>query len=80
MSSPTTLFTPLQIGDLTFSNRIGMSALTRNRAANGGIPTELMAEYYAQRAAGGAGLIISEGTLITPQGFAFLHTVVRRRI
>lgn len=68
MSSPTTLFTPLQIGDLTISNRIGMSALTRNRAANGGVPTELMAEYYAQRAAGGAGLIISEGTLITPQG------------
>ena len=39
-----------------------------------------MAEYYAQRAAGGAGLIISEGTLITPQGFDFLHAVVSRPI
>ncbi|KAJ7490996.1 flavoprotein NADH-dependent oxidoreductase [Mycena latifolia] len=62
-----TLFTPLKLGNVTISNRIGMSALTRNRST-GNVPNELMKEYYDQRARGGAGLIISEGTLITRQG------------
>ncbi|PPQ86621.1 hypothetical protein CVT25_006805 [Psilocybe cyanescens] len=61
------LFKPLQIGSLSLKNRIGMSALTRNRA-EGTYPTELMKEYYVQRAVGGAGLIISEGILICRQG------------
>ncbi|KAJ6606329.1 flavoprotein NADH-dependent oxidoreductase [Mycena vulgaris] len=61
------LFTPLKVGSITIPNRIGMSALTRNRAS-GTVPNEVMKEYYDQRALGGAGLIVSEGTLITPQG------------
>ncbi|KAJ6569637.1 flavoprotein NADH-dependent oxidoreductase [Mycena capillaripes] len=61
------LFTPLQLGSTTISNRIGMSPLTRNRSSHT-VPNDLMREYYAQRAAGGAGLIISEGVLITRQG------------
>jgi NADH:flavin oxidoreductase / NADH oxidase family len=61
-------FNPIKVGSLTLSNRVGMSALTRNRAP-GTVPTDLMAEYYAQRAAGGAGLIVSEGILISRQGF-----------
>ncbi|KAJ7356787.1 hypothetical protein DFH08DRAFT_689517 [Mycena albidolilacea] len=61
------LFTPLQLGDIIISNRIGMSPLTRNRSSST-VPNELMKEYYEQRAAGGAGIIISEGTLITRQG------------
>jgi len=59
------LFKPIQIGDITLKNRITMSALTRNRAENT-IPTELMKEYYLQRA--DAGLIVTEGTLIVRQG------------
>ena len=47
-----------------------MSALTRNRTTQT-VPNDLMLEYYVQRARGGAGLIISEGTLITRQGYAF---------
>ncbi|KAJ7805953.1 hypothetical protein B0H14DRAFT_2526310 [Mycena olivaceomarginata] len=61
------LFTPLQLGDIIISNRIGMSPLTRNRSSST-VPNELMKEYYEQRAAGGTGIIISEGTLITRQG------------
>jgi len=61
------LFNPLKVGSLTLPNRIGMSSMTRNRAPNT-IPTDLMAEYYAQRAAGGAGLIVTEGTLVVRQG------------
>ncbi|HEY0822566.1 MAG TPA: alkene reductase [Ramlibacter sp.] len=60
-----TLFDPVPLGHLHLPNRIVMAPLTRNRAP-GAIPTELMAEYYAQRAS--AGLIISEATAITHQG------------
>jgi 2,4-dienoyl-CoA reductase-like NADH-dependent reductase (Old Yellow Enzyme family) len=48
-----------------------MSALTRNRSTDT-VPNEIMLKYYLQRATGGAGLIVSEGTLITRQGFAEL--------
>ncbi|KAF9526618.1 flavoprotein NADH-dependent oxidoreductase [Crepidotus variabilis] len=61
------LFTPLQVGTHTIQNRIGMSALTRNRAT-GTYPTELMKEYFVQRARGGNGLIVTDGILITRQG------------
>ncbi|KAJ7771916.1 flavoprotein NADH-dependent oxidoreductase [Mycena maculata] len=62
------LFTPLTLGSITLPNRIGMSALTRNRADVSTVPNPLMKEYYLQRAAGGAGLIVTEGTLVTRQG------------
>ncbi|KAJ6573947.1 hypothetical protein DFH09DRAFT_1078882 [Mycena vulgaris] len=46
----------------------GMSALTRNRADVSTVPNALMKEYYLQRAVGGCGLIVTEGTLVTRQG------------
>jgi len=61
------LFKPIQIGSHTARNRIFMSALTRNRAT-GTIPINLMSEYYKQRAEEAAGLIITEGTLVSRQG------------
>lgn len=69
----TTLFTPLQLGNLTLQNRIIMAPLTRMRSKQpGNIPYELNAEYYAQRAS--AGLIISEATQITQQGQGYPGT------
>ncbi|RCS54620.1 alkene reductase [Bremerella cremea] len=62
------LFRPLQVGDLTLRNRIVMAPLTRARAP-GRVPNEMMAEYYAQRAS--AGLIISEATAISAQGYGW---------
>src|SRR5271167_2899569 len=60
------LLAPFTLGDLQLKNRIVMAPLTRTRAANPAtVPTELMAEYYAQRA--GAGLIITEGTFVSEQ-------------
>ena len=53
-------FEPVVVGDWTLPQRFVMAPLTRNRAGAGMAPTDLHAEYYAQRA--GAGLIISEGT------------------
>jgi len=67
-----TLFDPLQLGELLLPNRIIMAPLTRSRASAGGVPNALMAEYYAQRAS--AGLIISEATVVTPMGIGYADT------
>ncbi|KAG7091779.1 hypothetical protein E1B28_008181 [Marasmius oreades] len=61
------LFQPLKLGPLTLRNRVVMSALTRSRSIDT-VPNKVNVEYYRQRAAGGAALIISEGTLISRQG------------
>ncbi len=53
------LWTPLQLGPVTTRNRIVFSAHLTNYARNGK-PTEQHSAYYAARAAGGAGLIITE--------------------
>ena len=63
------LFNPLQLGSLELPNRIFMAPLTRARAGREGVPNELMARYYAQRAS--AGLIISEATGITREGLGW---------
>ncbi len=53
------LWTPLQLGPVTARNRIVFSAHLTNYARDGK-PTEQHAAYYAARAAGGTGLIITE--------------------
>lgn len=60
------LFTPLPLADgtITLKHRIAMAPLTRQRSPNH-VPTELVGQYYEQRASDG-GLLISEGTLISP--------------
>lgn len=67
------LFTPLRLGHYQVSNRIVMPPMTRSRASQpGDVANGLMAEYYAQRAS--AGLIISEGTQISPLGKGYAWT------
>ncbi|HQQ71646.1 MAG TPA: alkene reductase [Alicycliphilus sp.] len=61
----TTLFDPIQAGDLHLANRIAMAPLTRNRSPRA-VPGDMAVTYYAQRAS--AGLLISEGTAISAQG------------
>jgi 2,4-dienoyl-CoA reductase-like NADH-dependent reductase (Old Yellow Enzyme family) len=68
----TTLFESLKLGELTVPNRIFMAPLTRSRAGAERIPNRLMAEYYAQRA--GAGLIVSEATVVSPLGVGYADT------
>ena len=72
----TTLFDPLKLGDIAIANRLVMSPLTRDRAGPGRVPHALNATYYEQRAdpAAGAGLIISEGTQVSPLGQGYLDT------
>ena len=57
------LDTPFSLGSLRTPNRFAMAPMTR-RHSPGGIPGEDVAEYYARRAAGGVGLIITEGVYI----------------
>ncbi|HWW26053.1 MAG TPA: alkene reductase [Caulobacter sp.] len=64
-----TLFDPLRLGDLELPNRVVMAPLTRLRAGPTQIPNALMANYYAQRAS--AGLLITEGVPVTPQGVGY---------
>jgi N-ethylmaleimide reductase len=66
------LFTPLQVGPYKLRNRIVMAPLTRSRAADGNVPHDLNALYYAQRAS--AGLIISEATQVVPEGQGYIAT------
>ena len=66
------LFTPYALGGLQLRNRVVMSSKTRGRARNAEIAhTELHVEYYRQRAA--AGLILTEGTWISPQAIGFIN-------
>ena len=67
-----TLFTPITLGDLALNNRIIMAPLTRCRADEGRVSSELMVEYYRQRAS--AGLILSEATSVTPMGVGYPNT------
>ncbi len=57
------------MGDLELPNRVIMAPLTRLRGTVDHLPTAVMVEYYRQRA--GAGLIISEGTPVSPMGVGY---------
>ncbi len=63
------LFTPVTLGSLALANRIVMAPLTRCRADADHVPTDIMAEYYAQRAS--AGLIVAEATMVIEGNSAF---------
>lgn len=69
------LFERFSLGNLELKNRIAMAPMTREMAP-GGVPTAEMAEYYARRAAGGVGLIITEGVSPADEG-AFGSAVPR---
>ena len=67
------LLTPVKLGRYELKNRVVMAPMTRDRADNPELaPTALHAEYYAQRA--GAGLIVTEGSQVSPQGMGYIHT------
>lgn len=56
------LFEPGRLGGLALPNRLVVAPMTRISALSGGTPSPGMAEYYAEYARGGFGLIITEGT------------------
>ena len=67
-----TLHSPVQVGPYTLRNRMVMAPMTRSRAVAGNVPSDLAVTYYAQRAS--AGLIVTEGTQVSPQGVGYMGT------
>ncbi|GGC66752.1 alkene reductase [Undibacterium terreum] len=65
------LFSPFQIGPYTLSHRVVHAPTTRLRANADDSPSELMLEYYAQRASQG-GLIITESTHVSYDSRGYL--------
>jgi 2,4-dienoyl-CoA reductase-like NADH-dependent reductase (Old Yellow Enzyme family) len=57
------LFRPFGLKSLNMKNRIVMAPMTRSFSPDG-VPTDKVADYYARRAEGEVGLILSEGTVI----------------
>jgi N-ethylmaleimide reductase len=66
------LWNPTTVGDIPLPHRLAMAPLTRSRATPEGVPTELNAEYYAQRAS--HALIITEGTQPSADGQGYPAT------
>jgi len=60
------VFEPFAMGPHKLANRIVMNPMTRCRADAEGVPTAIMATYYAQRAT--AGLIVTEGVAPSANG------------
>ncbi|WP_405959579.1 alkene reductase [Streptomyces sp. NBC_00024] len=66
------LWDPIVVGEISLPHRLAMAPLTRDRSTPEGVPTELNAEYYAQRAS--HALIITEGTQPNADGQGYLLT------
>ena len=65
------LFDSFDLKGISLSNRIVMSAMTRTRASDDDVPTDVMRDYYVQRAS--AGLIVTECTQVSDQA----HGIIR---
>jgi len=68
----TSLYDPINLGDLQLKDRVLMAPLTRNRATQSGVPGPWTSKYHSQRAS--AGLIVSEATQISPWGKGYINT------
>jgi N-ethylmaleimide reductase len=66
------LWTPTIVGGMSLPHCLVMAPMTRDRSTQEGVPTELNAEYYAQRAS--HALIITEGTQPSADGQGYLLT------
>ena len=67
------LLKPVTIGKYELPNRIFMAPMTRSRADNPETKaTPLIATYYEQRST--AGLIITEGSPVSPQAVGYINT------
>lgn len=66
------LFSQYELGSIKLSNRMVMAPMTRCRAVLGNVPNPLAITYYVQRSQ--AGLIITEGSQVSPQGVGYIRT------
>src|SRR4051812_25308718 len=71
---PRLLFTPLVLRGVEVRNRILMTG-AQTGMATGGYASDQLAAYYGARARGGAGLIVTEITIVHPSGFIAEHAI-----
>ncbi|SCL30407.1 2,4-dienoyl-CoA reductase [Micromonospora nigra] len=62
------LFTPLALRAVTLPNRIALAPMCQYSAGPDGLPTDWHLVHLGTRAAGGAGLVMTEATAVTPEG------------
>lgn len=70
------LFEPLQVGSTTIPNRVAMAPMTRGMSPDG-VPDDKVIAYYRRRAAGGTGLIVTEGAYVPDPRAGFTPSVPR---
>ena len=61
------LFTPLTLRDVTFRNRVFVSPMCQYSATDG-LPEDWHLVHLGARAVGGAGLVLTEATAVSPEG------------
>ncbi len=66
-SSRPPMFAPYQLRDMTLTNRVVVSPMAQYKAVDG-CPTDWHFVHYAERAKGGAGLVYTEMTCVSPEG------------
>jgi 2,4-dienoyl-CoA reductase-like NADH-dependent reductase (Old Yellow Enzyme family)/thioredoxin reductase len=69
------LLEPIPLGSLILKNRLAMSQMTMNYATEEGFVTERLIRHYLERARGGVGLILVEGTFFTREGRGYKNQV-----
>lgn len=72
MTATNRLWEQIALGQIQLENRLAMAPMTRSRSTPEGVPAEMNARYYAQRAS--TGLIITEGTQPSEDGQGYLLT------
>lgn len=58
------LFQPIRVGNIELKHRVVLAPLTRYRATDSHVPTDMMVDYYVQRASSPGSLLITEATFI----------------
>ncbi|MDJ1015542.1 MAG: bifunctional salicylyl-CoA 5-hydroxylase/oxidoreductase [Paracoccaceae bacterium] len=61
------MFAPFRLRDMTLKNRVVVSPMAQYKAVDG-CPTDWHFVHYAERAKGGAGLVYTEMTCVSPEG------------
>jgi len=82
------MFAPLSLREMRLKNRIVVSPMAQYRAVEG-TPTDWHLVHYGERAKGGAGLVFTEMTCVSPEGritpgctglYAIAHEAAWKRI
>src|SRR5579885_835124 len=65
--SPASLFAPLELGNITLPNRIVVSPMCQYSSEDG-FANDWHLVHLGSRAAGGAALVFTEATAVSPEG------------